>query len=144
MNSVKPSLSSSSSTKQEIFLVSAVQEKVDFKTEQFSAAEAAGRVDGQDDLDIRPRVLDGNTKSLTLLDSGSQCTVVKARPGDVLDSSIKLESVGGDTVKCYGKQNLSIQIGRKQYHIEAVVADVKETILGWDFIQKHKKYQKIS
>ena len=101
MKSVKPSPSASSPEKQEIFKISAVQEEVDFRSEEFSAVEAANRVDGQDDLDIRPRVLDGNNGELTLLDSGSQCCVIKAKPGDILDSSIKLESVGGDKIKCY-------------------------------------------
>ena len=82
--------------------------------------------------------MDGNTNSLTLLDSGSQITVVKADPNDVLDSSINLESVGGDSLPCYGRTTISIKIGRKQYHMPAVKARVKETILGWDFIKRHR------
>ena len=32
----------------------------------------------------------------------------------------------------------SVRINRKQYHIDAVKAKVKEPILGWDFIKKHR------
>ena len=63
-----------------------------------TAFEAAAHVDGQDGVDVRPRVLDANTGDNTLLDSGSQVTVIKAGPDDIIDESIKLESVGGDPV----------------------------------------------
>ena len=103
-----------------------------------TAFEAAVHVDGQDGVDVRPRVLDANTGLQTLLDSGSQVTVVKAGPDDIVDNSIKLESVGGDTVKCYGKTTITVKINRKPYHITAIKANVKETILGWDFLKKHR------
>ena len=68
------------------------------------AYEAAQRFDGQDGLDFRPRVMDGNLKTLTLIDSGSQVTVIQPDPGDQVDPSISLESVGGDFLPCYGKK----------------------------------------
>ena len=83
-------------------------------------------------------MLDGNTNKRTLIDSGSQCCVILPEPGDTVDNSINLESVGGDRVPCYGKKQISIKIGRKQYHIMAVKAKVKEPIIGWDFIKKHR------
>ena len=110
----------------------------DFIPETFTAYEAAFKIDGENDVDIRPRVMDNNTNTLTLVDSGSQCCVVNPDPGDVIDSSIKLESVSGDRIPCYGKKKISVKINRKQYHIVAVKAKVKETILGWDFIRRHR------
>ena len=87
----------------------------DFKSEIVTAYEAAKAVDGQNNLDIRPRVLDNITNTHTLLDSGSQCSVVVAGPDDIEDTSIKLESVNGDRVKCYGKTTLTVRINRKEY-----------------------------
>ena len=58
--------------------------------------------------------------------------------GDTIDPSINLESVGGDKIPCYGKKEITVKINRKSYNITAVKAKVKETILGWDFIKKHR------
>ena len=84
----------------------------------FTAFEATVLVDGINNIDIRPRLLDKNTDKLTLIDSGSQICVVAPDPGDKVDSSISIESVGGDKVPCYGKKNITIKINRKDYHIE--------------------------
>ena len=112
--------------------------KINQTLETLSAWEVAKRYEQDDETDYRPRVLDGNTKSLTLIDSGSQCTVVQPDPGDVPDPSIKLESVGGTPLPCYGKKKISIRIGRKEFHITAMKAKVNETILGWDFVSKYR------
>ena len=109
-----------------------------FSPEVMTAFEALSHEDGVNNVDIRPRVLDSNTGEHTLLDSGSQCTVIKPDPGDVPDPSISLESVSGHKLKCYGKKEIRIKIGRKEFPIMAVKAQVKETILGWDFVKRHR------
>ena len=110
--------------------VKAAQTSDPFSPQTFTAFEAACRSDGQDDIDIRPRLKDGTTGQLTLLDSGSQCSVVNPDPGDKIDHSIKLETVSGERIPCYGKKVITIKINRKPYPIEVVKAKVKETILG--------------
>ena len=66
------------------------------------------------------------------------CCVVPAESGDVVDKSLKLQTVDGSPFDCYGKKELTVKIGRKQYHIPAVKAKVKNPILGWDFVNKYK------
>ena len=72
-----------------------------------------------------------------MIDSGSQCCVWPAKTGDVIDRSVKLQTVDGSPFDCYGRKELTIKINRKQYTISAVVAKVKAPILGWNFIRKY-------
>ena len=137
-SSIKPSPVNSEKEESKVYSVFYTGSADPFTPCDYSAYEAALHVDGQDNFDIRPRVLDGNTKELTLIDSGSQVCLVKAGPEDVLDPTIRLESVGGDILPCYGKVDLWIQLGRKQYKIPAIKAKVKETILGWNFIKTYR------
>ena len=89
-------------------------------------------------VDIRPRIWDAEAKSWPLLDTGSQASVLKPLQSDRIDPSILLETVNGQGMNCYGKRPHSIQIGRKMYHIEAVISDTTDNILGMDFISKYK------
>ena len=57
---------------------------------------------------------------------------------DVVDKSIKLQTVDGSPFECYGRKELKIRIGRKEYSIPAVIAKVKAPILGWNFIRKYR------
>ena len=94
-----------------VFKTSALSSSPSFVPEVVTAFEAALQEDNTNGIDIRPRLRDGNTNQLTLLDSGSQCTVVKPDPNDVEDSTILLESVNGQKVKCYGKKKHTIRLG---------------------------------
>ena len=87
--------------------------------------------------DIRPRLKDGYGNSY-LLDSGSMCSVWPAGPGDKVDDNVILEAVDGKKFDCYGKKEIEIKIGRKNYRIEAVIAKVKAPLLGWDFNRKYR------
>ena len=89
-------------------------------------------------VDIRPRVWDTVSKSWTLVDTGSQVSVLKPSQGDVLRPDLLLESVDGSRLKCYGKKEHSVRLGRKEYHIQAVISDTTDNILGMDFIMKYK------
>ena len=66
------------------------------------------------------------------------CCVIPAGAGDVVDKSLRLQTVDGSPFDCYGRVQLTVKIGRKQYHIPAVKAKVKSPILGWDFVDKYK------
>ena len=112
-SSIKHSLDQESSRTTQTYSVFSSCQSDPFTPCNYSAYEASLHVDGQDNYDIRPRIRDGNTNKLTLLDSGSQVSLVEAGPEDKLDPSIRLESVGGDLLPCYGRTALSIQIGSR-------------------------------
>ena len=91
-----------------------------------------------EDCDIRPKIYDKIEKVWTLCDSGSVVSCVPKKPGDKIDPSIRLRSVNGGIIPTFGSEELIIRLGRKQYKIQAIKADVPQRILGWDFFRKHK------
>ena len=90
------------------------------------------------DLDVRPRIFDKITKTWILLDSGSCVSCHPPGPNDVLDPSFKLKSVNGGSIDTYGTKEMSLQIGRKTYSINAVIAAVPAPIFGWDIFKKYQ------
>ena len=89
-------------------------------------------------IDLRPRLVDLSTGECRLLDSGAQISTVKKGPEDKIDTSINLVAVNGSRIHTYGTRNLEVKINRKKYSIPAIVCDVKQDILGADFINKYK------
>ena len=106
--------------------------------EEISAAEAALHRDGLRGVDCRPKVFDGISKSWKLCDSGSMVTVIKKGPNDKPDPTRFLKAVNGSKIECYGHKEVEIRLNRKSYVIKAVIADVSQDILGWDFLSKYK------
>ena len=53
---------------------------------------------GHRNCDIRPRLVDKTTGEVRLLDSGSQITVTKKKPGDKKDDKISLIAVNGTKI----------------------------------------------
>ena len=88
--------------------------------------------------DIRPKVFDNITKQWVLLDSGSCVSCVPASPSDSIDPSFKLRSVNGGQIDTYGTKRMSLRLGRKEYHINAVIAAIPTPIFGWDIFDKYK------
>ena len=89
-------------------------------------------------VDLRPRLVDSSTGEDRLLDSGAQISAVKKRPEDKIDTSINLVEVNGSKIHTYGVRMLEVKIHRKKYSIPAIICDVKQDILGADFINKYK------
>ena len=87
-------------------------------------------------MDIRPRFWDKVANEWVLVDTGAQVSATKKRPGDIIDPDIQLETVDGSKMPCYGKQNRTFRLGRKEYHQELYISNTNETILGMDFIKK--------
>ena len=102
----------------------------------FTALEAAN-MSGQD-WDMRPHLLDKNTNSYVLLDSGAAVSAYPPDPGDKVDPSVVLKAVNGTKLKCYGYKDVDIKIGRKTYAIQVVKTDVSSPVLGWNFTRKHR------
>ena len=87
-----------------------------------------------DNVDIRPRVYDNATQEWVLVDTGSQVSVIKPGPNDKVNPLLRLEAVNGTEIPCYGKKAHNVRLGRKTYHIDAVISDTTDTILGMDFL----------
>ena len=82
--------------------------------EVFSAA-----LEEDEKFDIRPRVYDNATNTFYLVDTGSQCSVLRPVEGDSLAPHLRLETVDGSEIPCYGRKQSSVRLGRKTYHFEA-------------------------
>ena len=108
------------------------------KEGEISAVESLNHRDGAYGLDTRPKIFDKQTQAWILLDSGSCVSCLPKEPGDVIDQNFSLKAVNGDKIQTYGTKTMHIQLNRKQYAIQAIVADVPNRILGWDFFCKFK------
>ena len=82
--------------------------------------------------------MNGSLKTHLLCDSGSQICAWPPDPGDQPVAGSNLKAVNGSILKCYGYKQITIQIGRKQYHYQAIKADVRSPILGWDFFRHYR------
>ena len=99
--------------------------------EKWSAAVAeACRIASLNGEDQRPHLWDTGMQQHLLVDSGSAVTAWPPDPGDVPDPSRSLRAVNGSRLKCYGKKEIVVKLGRKQLKFEAIKADVSSPILG--------------
>ena len=88
--------------------------------------------------DIRPRLVDKSTGEARLIDSGAQISAAKRLPGDKVDNSIRLVAVNGSRIETFGTRKITMKIGRKTYSIDAIICEVKQDILGMDFVNKYR------
>ena len=51
---------------------------------------------------------------------------------------MRLVAVNGSKINTYGTRVISFNTGRKKYAIQAVICEVREDILGMDFLQKYR------
>ena len=106
------------------------------KPEVISYSEAiSATMSGE--TDIRPRVYDSISKDYLLVDTGSMCSVTKPASNATVRPDLLLESVDGTNIPCFGTKPLSLRLGRKEYHIDTVVSNTTDNILGMDFINKY-------
>ena len=88
-------------------------------------------------------MFDGKSNLWIVVDYGAAVSVLPYNmsltySGQEPESYRALESVNGTRLKTYGHEVAKIQIGRKTYEIEYVLADIKQPIIGWNFIKKYK------
>ena len=88
-------------------------------------------------VDIRPRLVEKSGVE-RLIDSGAQISATVRLPSDRPDQNVNLVAVNGSKIKTYGVRVINVKIGRKMYSIEAVICDIKQDILGMDFLHKYK------
>ena len=105
---------------------------------EIASIDAVGHKEGSYGLDSRPKILDKSTNKWTLLDSGSCVSCFPKGPEDAINPDVNLRSVNGGLIKTYGTRKMSLQIGRKCYNIEGIIADVPQQIFGWDIFEKYK------
>ena len=105
---------------------------------EIPAVSAVGWVNGQQNVDIRPRIVDKSTGEARLIDSGAQISATRPRPGDAVDNSVNLVAVNGSSIQTYGEHEISFKINRKTYSVNAIICDVNQDILGMDFVNKYK------
>ena len=60
--------------------------------------------------------------------TGSMCSVTKPSPTDSLRPDLVLESADGSNMPCYGTKDISLRLGRKEYHIKTVISRVREPL----------------
>ena len=109
-----------------------------FESEVIPTIEAIKMWNEGRNVDLRPRLVDSSTGEPRLLDSGAQISATKKRPEDKLDTSINLVAVNGSKINSYGVRELKVKINRKEYRIPAMICDIKQDILGADFIDKYR------
>ena len=83
--------------------------------------------------------VDPDTKRKWLVDGGAFVSLLppspeKRRRGP---NATKLQAANGTPIDCYGTTNLNVRIGKKVYNYDFVIADVKKSILGADFLAAH-------
>ena len=106
--------------------------------DEVSALEFINWINGAYGQDIRPKLFDNITKSYVLFDTGAMKSCVPKLPSDKINKNFTLRTANGQPMPTYGYRQLSIRIGRKNYDIQAVITDVKQNIIGMDFIHTHK------
>ena len=106
--------------------------------EVLPAYQAVFWTESEAGVDYRPHLYDRVEGRHLLVDSGSQITAYPPEPGDSEVKDQSLKAVNGTRIKCYGKRMVKVKIGRKEYQVEAFIADVECPVLGWDFIRKNK------
>ena len=90
--------------------------------------------------DIRPWLWDPVLKTHILIDTGAAISVIPKTyyPNARLDTRVVLKAVNQQKLTTYGKDTLSIKIGRKNYNHTVIISDVETPIMGFDFIKRFK------
>ena len=83
---------------------------------------AADYEPGRAGVDLRPHIFDAVSKQHILLDSGSQVSAYPPEPGDQ-ESGTFLKAVNGSKIKCFGTKQITIKIGRKEYHPKVILSN---------------------
>ena len=120
-----------------IKMLSQNEPRTEHVPEGILSCDAADWEPGRAGVDLRPHVFDDASRQHILLDSGSQVSAYPPEPGDQ-ESGTFLKAVNGSKIKCFGTKQITIKIGRKEYHHEVIKADIKSPVLGWDFIRRNR------
>ena len=71
-----------------------------------------------------------------LVDSGAEVSVVPPSPAERPgQSSRSLVAANGSAIPCFGTKNVQLKIGSQKYNWDFQIADVKQPLLGADFLR---------
>ncbi|KAJ8708636.1 hypothetical protein PYW08_010019 [Mythimna loreyi] len=91
---------------------------------------------------LRLCIIDRNSKEKFLVDTGADISVLAARNKKYFkpaESTYNLFAANGTQIRTYGERTLELNLGlRRSFKWTFVVADVKTSILGADFLANHK------
>ena len=83
----------------------------------------------------------GNRSARALLDTGSIYTLISANtffgatmPSQINNDVVPFLAVNGSPIKCYGKVTVPITIADEVFSVDAYIADVRNNILGIEFL----------
>ena len=83
-------------------------------------------------------VIDRKSRYRFLIDTGANISVIPRTNKASISNQYKLYAANGSEIKTYGEKTLILDLGlRRQYRWTFVIADVKQPILGADFLEKH-------
>ena len=119
------------------------EEEEIIKSEEFKVGQDVSAIEyinwvNSNQIDCRPKIFDTKSKSYMLVDTGAMSSCVPKQKNDVLNKNLTLRTADGKPMHTYGTRALSIKMGRKEYLIQAIITDVKQTILGMDLINTYK------
>ena len=78
------------------------------------------------------------TNEWLLIDSGAMLTVFPRTryPQAKMDENQSIRAINRSRINTYGQTSIQVRIGRKTYNHVAIIADVDQPVLGWDFCKK--------
>lgn len=84
-------------------------------------------------------VTDRQSGERFLIDTGADISVLAAKPRQKqIPTSFKLYAANGSSINTYGEETLKLNIGlRRNYSWSFIIADVKRSIIGADFLRHH-------
>ena len=82
-------------------------------------------------------VVDRDSGTRFLIDTGAQVSVIRPRPEDLRSaSSVNLVAANQTPIKTYGERSLTLNLGlRRSFTWVFIIADLPQSIIGIDFLQ---------
>ena len=79
---------------------------------------------------------DANSNKTFLIDTGAEVSVVPATEQERQKAPMEKELVAanGSRIRCYGEKKVSFHVGSRTYEWKFLVADVKRSLIGADFL----------
>ena len=84
-------------------------------------------------------ILDDASNVKFLVDSGADVSLIPPSPDDVKADhrGPPLVAANGSTIRSFGIRSLHLQLQGRKFHWSFVVADVRQSIIGADFLRAH-------
>ena len=80
---------------------------------------------------------DASSNKTFLIDTGAEVSVMPATEQDRKRAPLEKELVAtnGSRIRCYGEKKLQLNVGTRTYEWTFLVADVKRSLIGADFLR---------